>query len=94
MSRRKSIPTFHAQYRAKQRANIKKKELLIKANYVSKNGKCPQEFTGKFKKYLLKKAKVKRVKVYDNYIWIFSKTSTKLITMYKIPDEFLNNVKE
>ena len=56
---------------------------------ASKKGCCPNQFDGEFGEYLAKKSIVKRVKVYDNLIWIFNKTSDRLITVYPIPERFM-----
>lgn len=82
-------PTFHAIMRSKERTKYKDKAQFTKqAKLASKNGKCPLDFEGEFRNYLLRRSRKKRVKVYDGYVWIFNKNSDRAITVYEIPEQW------
>lgn len=94
MSKRKSTPSYHSKIRLDQRTDYKQASFNKRSAYVSRYGKCPNDFDGEFGKYLQIKGRFKRLKVFDGYIWIFSKTSNRLITIYEIPNEFKNRNEE
>lgn len=89
MSIRKVKSSRHGINRFKQRVQKKYPQRTIKL--ASKYGKSPNYFVGEFRKYLENKASArnKRIKVYENCIYVFPKTSNRLITVYPIPINFM-----
>lgn len=80
--------TKHARKRLRQR-NINKGRNGI-AISAKKNGKSKFYFEGAFHDYLsLKSSAGKIIKVYNNDIYIYSKSSNNLITMYAVPKKYI-----
>ncbi len=80
--------TYHGRRRVKERIEINEREAVF-VKRVSRDGKTPNMYKGDFYKYLCTKKRGARIKVYREYIYILSKTSRKLITMYKVPLKYL-----
>lgn len=80
--------TYHGKRRVKERIEINEREAVL-VKRVSRNGKTPNMYRGDFYRYLCSKDRGARIKVYKDYIYILSKTSRKLITMYKVPLKYL-----
>lgn len=79
----------HAKVRMKQRTNLNHQERRILFRQALDKGKSPNDIKNKkLKEYLESKSKCK-VKLYKGYVFIYSKTTTKLYTMYPIPQELL-----
>lgn len=88
MSRRKANSTKHSKERFIERTRYSEHNFQEYVTYASQYGKCPNDFDGDFGDYLKVKGKYKRLKVFDGYIWIFNKTSNRLITIYSVPKRF------
>ncbi len=85
--------SHHARLRMTERANIPKqnqKQFYISAIRKGKSAGVLKE--GKLKEYLLQLEKSNcKVKYYKGYVFIHSKNSKKLYTMYKLPKELLES---
>lgn len=95
MSIKKSNNHPHALSRCKERFGLNKTNAksMIRNAYiygVAVNN-LPE---GKLKEYLKKRENNKRIKVYKNKVFIFSKNSTGCITVYAVPDELLQEEEE
>lgn len=82
--------THHGLQRMAERMGVTQKSVATKTiQNANRLGKCIQQFPdGEFKNYLLSKQHNKRVKVYKGFVFIFNKTSDRVITLYPIPEEF------
>lgn len=96
--RKAKIQTVHGVSRIKERTDFTvKKEALALIRNASKHGKTPHffRFNKKLHKYLLARCKnAKRVRVYRGYVFIFNGGSDRLITMYPLKDNLLEEYKE
>ena len=55
-------------------------------------GKNPQDIKDdRLRNYLMSKRRNCYVKLYNNYVFIYSKTGKQLYTMYKVPDKYLGS---
>lgn len=87
MSRTKVKNTHHAIVRAHQRTNLSKKQTLNMIKEAQRSGLCEGNLPhGPIRNYLRSKGKRKRIKLYKDYIFVFNKTSTSCITLYRLPD--------
>lgn len=78
----------HGKIRIKERlGNVRSNSLL---RLVLDNGNTKYDYKGNFFQYLVSKEQQKhsKIKVYQNNIYILSKNTKRLITMYSIPDKF------
>ena len=81
----------HSKRRMRERTDLNHKERLQLANEAFRLGKSADELVKKNKdnkklaEYMLSKPNCK-VKTYKGYIFIYSKNSHRLYTMYKIPE--------
>ena len=95
MSIKKSNNHPHAFNRCKERFGLNKtnaKSMIRNAYlYGVAVSNLPE---GKLKEYLKKRENNKRIKVYKNKVFIFSKNSTGCITVYAVPDELLQEEEE
>lgn len=87
---RKQKQTRHGIIRMAERMGVNSQkqatEIIRKA---SKIGLDICDFPlGAFRDYLYSKKHNKRVKVYLGFVFIFNKTSDRVITLYKIPTEY------
>ena len=84
----------HSKKRIKERANVYDKagqkdlfrNALIKGKSIGEMNDCPT------KEWLLNHIPYKnkgKIKVYKNYVFIYSKNSHRLYTMYKLPEELI-----
>ena len=80
--------TYHGKRRVKERIEINERKAVF-VKRVSRDGKTPNMYRGDFYRYLCSKDRGAHIKVYKGYIYILSKTSRKLITMYKVPSKYL-----
>jgi len=92
---RKQKPTHHSLLRMAERCGITNaKAATNMIRNASKLGRGIQSFPdGELKNYLLSKKHNKRVKVYKGIVFIFNKTSDRAITLYPIPNEFMEEYK-
>lgn len=81
--------TNHAKFRIRERLGIIKNYNELIQN-VEKYGKNITYYKGDFRKYLNNKLHKKniKIKVYNENIYIFNKTSKKLITVYPVLPKF------
>lgn len=80
--------TKHGQSRMRERTPLNSKERKTLYKEALHKGKSPNDITDeKFKNYLLSKPNCK-VKVYKGYIFIHSKNSGRLYTMYEVPEKW------
>ena len=78
----------HANERMKQRTSYNHKERKKLFRNALLYGKNINDIKGgEFKDYLKSKQNCK-IKVYKDYLFIYSKNSHQLYTMYEIPDKF------
>lgn len=81
----------HSKERMRERSNIDKGNQKQFFRAALDKGKSPSVLKdGKLKEYLLARENQCKIKVYKGYIFIHSKNSKRLYTMYKIPDELKN----
>jgi hypothetical protein len=93
--------TLHASERFSERLNIRKNKQNIKYKKAKSHGYKINAFKeGEFKEWLSTHIgnhydKIKEhydmsnVLVYDNYLYIYKEINKKLITLYKVPDNFM-----
>ena len=81
----------HGKLRMKERANIDTKNQMPFFTNALRKGKSPNDLKeGPTKQYLLKKQTSKsKAKLYRGYVFIYSKNSKRLYTMYKLPEELI-----
>lgn len=92
MSRKKSSNTSHVYQRAKERLNCDKSNAKLMIHNANIKGKTAHQLPdGTLKNYVLSKGTSKRIKVYKDKIFVFSKNSTRCITVYPIPKEILES---
>lgn len=92
MSRVKTQNTDHSYYRAAERCGWGKKKARDIMKRASRYGKAPGNLTpGPVKDYLVRKQVCtnKRIKLFENHVFVFCSTSTRCITVYPLPDELL-----
>ena len=83
----------HIKKRMKERTNYNHQERKTLFQKALQYGKSANDIKDKkLKQYLLSKPNCK-VKLYDGYIFIHSKNSKQLYTMYELPDEFKEGIK-
>lgn len=85
----------HSKKRMRERTNFNHKErLILFKNALKHGGNWKNSKNEKLVKYLMNKETWKsQVKLYKGYVFIHSRNSKLLYTMYKLPDEF-NDTKE
>ena len=90
MSRVKTQNTDHSYLRAAERCGWGKKKAREMMKMASRYGKSYGHFAdGPVKEFLEKKQfgnPSKRIKLYQNYVFVFCSTSTKCITVYPLPN--------
>lgn len=88
-------PTHHSLMRMAERCGITNRTAATNMiRRASKMGRHIQSFPdGELKNYLLSKQHNKRVRVYKGIVFIFNKTSDRAITLYPIPNEFMEEYK-
>ena len=78
----------HSKERISERTNLDKGNQKAFFRAALDKGIPPNNLKeGKLKEYLLARENQCKIKVYKGYIFIHSKNSKRLYTMYKIPDE-------
>ena len=80
----------HAKNRMRERMDLNHKERVSLFRKALDNGKSVQEIKEKeIKQYLSGKQKsCSKVKLYQDYVFVYSKNSHRLYTMYKLPERF------
>lgn len=83
--------TVHGVKRLRSRVGIKNKKIALRVIIeASKSGKDISFFApGELYNYLKSKDRGKRIRVYNGVVYIFNKTSDRLITAYPIPEELM-----
>lgn len=82
----------HGKERIEERTSVKDKagQRDMFKNALHK-GKSPHEIGNEeLRSYLLKKSKYCKVKLYNNYLFIYSKNTHRLYTMYELPEKLKN----
>ena len=80
--------SLHSKQRINERTNIDKGNQKQFFRAALDKGKSPSRLkNGKLKEYLIARENNCKIKVYKGYIFIHSKNSKRLYTIYKIPDE-------
>ena len=91
MARVKTQNTDHSYLRAAERCGWGKKKAREMMKMASRYGKSYGHFPeGPIRDFLEKKqfgSPSKRIKLYQNYIFVFCSTSTRCITVYPLPAE-------
>lgn len=84
--------SYHGKQRIKERTDLKPNEYeMFFRNALRKGKRINQIKDENIKEWLINNIPYKnkgRIKVYQNYVFIYSKNSHRLYTMYKLPDEF------
>lgn len=79
----------HAQKRMKERTSFNSKERKTLYREALHIGKTPNDIKDLgFKKYLLSKQNNCKIKIHKGYIFIHSKNSLRLYTMYEVPEKW------
>ncbi len=87
-SKMRSKLTYHGRHRVSERVTrVQNKVSLV--GRASRLGKTKNMYFGKFHQYLDSKSKNGKIKVYQEYIYILTKNSRKLITVYPVPRKYL-----
>ena len=78
----------HSKLRMKERTTLKRTEMLKFFKLAVKKGKCIEQIKNeKIKHYLASKKHFNsQVKLYCGYVFIYSRNSMRLYTMYKLPE--------
>lgn len=89
--------TYHGFKRTRERTGIDDKDKKLLGSHAVRNGLNFYELPpGPLKSYVGFKIakKGKRVKLYRGYVFIFFKTSNRIITCYEIPERHLEEYKK
>lgn len=90
MSRQKARNKAHSYKRAYERLGLTESNAKRMMHNALKHGKAVNKLPdGPIKEYLIPKQAFKRVKVYNNKVFVFSKNSTSCITVYELDKELL-----
>lgn len=83
----------HAKYRMRQRTPLNHRERRQFFRLAMKHGKYVGEIKNeRIKAYLAPKQKYNsRIVLYQDYVFVYSRNSHQLYTMYKLPDELLES---
>ena len=86
----------HAKERIKERTSLDTQERRQIFRLALKNGKYTSDIKNKrIKRFMMSKRRFNnQVRLYRGYIFIYSKNSRQLYTMYKLPDYLKDEVKE
>lgn len=91
MSRIKTNNTDHAYFRAAERCGWGKKKAREMMKLASRFGVSAGNIvSGPLQEYVARKQygnPSKRIKLYQDYIFVFCSTSTRCITVYPVPEE-------
>lgn len=83
----------HSKLRLKERTPLNHAERRQIFKLALRKGKCIQEVKNdRIKRFMMSKKRFNsQIKLYNDYIFIYSKNSHQLYTMYKLPDDLLDN---
>lgn len=78
----------HAKIRMKERLSLKQTEMRQIFRLALKHGKCISDIKSqRIKRYLMSKKRFNsQVRLYRDYVFIYSKNGLRLYTMYKLPE--------
>ena len=78
----------HAKIRMKERLSLKHRERRQLFRLALKKGKCIQQIKDKrTHDYLVSKQRYNsQIRLYNDYVFVYSRNSHQLYTMYKLPD--------
>ncbi len=80
----------HARMRMIERTNLNHKERRTLFREALDNGKSIQDVKdNKIKGFLISKKNNCNIKLYKDYVFIYSKNSKQLYTLYRLPSELL-----
>ena len=90
---------IHGQNRLRQRSNIKDdKNIKAFIRSASMHGFNPCDFPEDGQLYIYinnkERARHKRIKVYKGFVFVFNRTSNRLITAYRLPEELTTEFEE
>lgn len=89
-TRLKQNTTVHSILRARERTNFSKKEFIHISKIASIKGLSVGNIQNpNLRRFIASRSAFKRVKVYRDYVWVFCKTSNKLITVYPLPEDLI-----
>ena len=91
MSRTKADNTAHSYMRAATRFGWSKKKAKAMMAEASRHGVSVGNMAaGEMRDWFEARQLCtnRRIKLYDGYVFVFASTSTKCITVYKLPEEF------
>lgn len=78
----------------RERTEYNHKERIKLFRKALDEGKSLQEIEDKMvKSYVARKEKMCKIKLYEDYLFIYSKNSHQLYTMYKLPEEMVGKEK-
>ena len=84
----------HGKQRMSERTDLQKKQYKeLFRNALRKGRRINELKDGEIKDWLKKNIPYKNkgiVKIYQNYVFIYSKNNHRLYTMYKLPNELIN----
>ena len=85
----------HAKNRMRERTDLNHKERLSLFRKALDNGKSVKQVKNlEVKQYLSGKQKVcSKVKLYQDYVFVYSKNAHRLYTMYRLPEELVGKEK-
>lgn len=84
--------TNHANIRMKERVKLNRKERKEMFRLALRLGQAPYNIKNNFelRQFLYSKENRRmRVKLYKNYVFVYTKRSKRLVTMYELPSKFL-----
>ena len=80
----------HSKIRMRERSSVTSNQIAFFRNALRLGKSAGEMKDGKIKDFLLKKEQCNcKVKLYRGYIFIYSKNGKQLYTMYKLPEELL-----
>lgn len=80
----------HSKMRMKERTKYNHKERVRLFREVLDKGKSREEIDNKeVKEYVCRKEGRCKIKLYQDYVFIYSKNSHQLYTMYRLPDKLV-----
>lgn len=85
----------HAKVRMKERLSLKQTEMRQIFRLALRHGKYISDIKNeRIKRYLMSKKRFNsQVRLYRGYVFIYSKNSRQLYTMYKLPNELESELK-
>lgn len=80
----------HGKVRMKERTNLNHKERRHLFRKALDKGKNVQDIKDEeVKRYVKNRENNCKIKLYEDYLYIYSKNSKRLYTMYRLPEEYL-----